>query len=235
MKRDKILVKAQRYLIKYSNSTSKYYEELKNTYNEYKNLEVMDPVTDRLYEKQINKLCLFVEEKENFVSFLITLIIVIILIISVITYTSIKVFTKFDKINVVIEKANSEIDLNVNSYVKDFKLSFGNSETYQNLNPIVINLNPVGSNNYSIVYNIYFEVLNFSGNKENLKYVISIDNNDYIYNLSDQSIVLDKYLIYTNSMKINDIKSIKLRVFDTNEQDDLSVFEYKLSYDAYLE
>ena len=235
MKRDKILVKAQKYLIKYSNSTSKYYEELKNTYNEYKNLDELDPVTNRLYEKQINKLCLFVEEKENFVSFLITLIIVIILIISVISYTTIQIFNKSDKINVVIEKANSEIDLNVSSYVKDFTLSYGDSSNYNDLTPITINLNPVGSSNYSIVYNIYFEVLNFKGNKDNLKYVITIDNNDYIYNLSDQSIVLDKYLIYTNSMKINDIKSIKLRVFDTNSNDDLSDFEYKLSYDAYLE
>ena len=80
MKRDKILAKAQKYLIKYSNSTSKYYEELKKTYNEFKSLDDVDLVTIKLYGKQINKLCLFIEEKENFASFLITLIMVIIVI-----------------------------------------------------------------------------------------------------------------------------------------------------------
>ena len=61
MKREQILNKAQKYLVKYSNSSSKYYEELKNTYNEYKDLDTTDPVINKLYEKQINKLCIFVE------------------------------------------------------------------------------------------------------------------------------------------------------------------------------
>ena len=235
MKRDKILAKAQKYLIKYSNSTSKYYEELKKTYNEFKSLDDVDLVTIKLYGKQINKLCLFIEEKENFVSFLITLIMVIIVIIILISYTTITIFNRSDKVNVVIEKANSEVDLNVMSSVKQFELKYSDTSNYKELEPIIIELNPVSNNNYNIVYNIYLEVLNFTGNKDNLKYVISIDDNDYAYNLTDRSIVLDKYLIYTNSMKINDFKKIHLRIFDIDSNDDISIFEYKLSYDAYLE
>lgn len=235
MKRDKILAKAQKYLIKYSNSTSKYYEELKKTYNEFKSLDDVDLVTIKLYGKQINKLCLFIEEKENFVSFLITLIMVIIVIIILISYTTITIFNRSDKVNVVIEKANSEVDLNVMSSDKVFELKYSDISNFKDLEPIIIELNPVSNNNYNIVYNIYLEVLNFTGNKDNLKYVISIDNNDYVYNLKDQSIVLNKYLIYTNSMKINDFKKIHLRLFDIDSNDDISTFEYKLSYDAYLE
>ena len=37
---------------------------------------------------------------------------------------------------------------------------------------------------------------------------VSIDDEEYTYNLKDSSIVLDKYLIYTNSMNINDYKKI---------------------------
>ena len=74
MKREQILTKAQKYLIKYSNSSSKYYEELKKAYNEYKELDNSDPVINKLYSKQINKLCMYVEESENFVSFLIRVI-----------------------------------------------------------------------------------------------------------------------------------------------------------------
>ena len=235
MKRDKILAKAQKYLIKYSNSTSKYYEELKKTYNEFKSLDDVDLVTIKLYGKQINKLCLFIEEKENFASFLITLIMVIIVIIILISYTTITIFNRSDKVNVVIEKANSEVDLNVMSSDKEFELKYSDISNFKDLEPIIIELNPVSNNNYNIVYNIYFEVLNFTGNKDNLKYVISVDGNDYVYNLTDQSIVLDKYLIYTNSMKINDFKKIHLRLFDIDSNDDISTFEYKLSYDAYLE
>lgn len=235
MKRDKILAKAQKYLIKYSNSTSKYYEELKKTYNEFKSLDDVDLVTIKLYGKQINKLCLFIEEKENFVSFLITLIMVIIVIIILISYTTITIFNRSDKVNVVIEKANSEVDLNVMSSDKVFELKYSDISNFKDLEPIIIELNPVSNNNYNIVYNIYLEVLNFTGNKDNLKYVISIDDNDYVYNLKDQSIVLNKYLIYTNSMKINDFKKIHLRIFDIDSNDDISTFEYKLSYDAYLE
>ena len=235
MKRDKILAKAQKYLIKYSNSTSKYYEELKKTYNEFKSLDDVDLVTIKLYGKQINKLCIFIEEKENFVSFLITLIMVIIVIIILISYTTITIFNRSDKVNVVIEKANSEVDLNVMSSDKVFELKYSDISNFKDLEPIIIELNPVSNNNYNIVYNIYLEVLNFTGNKDNLKYVISIDDNDYVYNLKDQSIVLNKYLIYTNSMKINDFKKIHLRLFDIDSNDDISTFEYKLSYDAYLE
>jgi len=235
MKRDKILAKAQKYLIKYSNSTSKYYEELKKTYNDYKSLDNVDLVTTKLYGKQINKLCLFVEEKENFVSFLSTLLIVIIVIIILISYTTISIFKRNDKVNVVIEKANSEVELNVMSSDKNFSLNYGNTDSYKELAPIIIELNPVSNNNFNIVYNIYFEVLDFSGDLENLKYVISIDGQDYDYKLTDSSIVLDKYLIYTGSMKINDFKNVYLRVFDINPNDDISTFNYKLSYDAYLE
>ncbi len=235
MKRDKILAKAQKYLIKYSNSTSKYYEELKKTYNEFKSLDDVDLVTIKLYGKQINKLCIFIEEKENFVSFLITLIMVIIVIIILISYTTITIFNRSDKVNVVIEKANSEVDLNVMSSDKEFELKYSDISNFKDLDPIIIELNPVSNNNYNIVYNIYLEVLNFTGNKDNLKYVISIDDNDYVYNLKDRSIVLNKYLIYTNSMKINDFKKIHLRIFDIDSNDDISTFDYKLSYDAYLE
>lgn len=235
MKRDKILAKAQKYLIKYSNSTSKYYEELKKTYNEFKSLDDVDLVTIKLYGKQINKLCLFIEEKENFVSFLITLIMVIIVIIILISYTTITIFNRSDKVNVVIEKANSEVDLNVMSSDKVFELKYSDISNFKDLEPIIIELNPVSNNNYNIIYNIYLEVLNFTGNIDNLKYVISIDDNDYVYNLKDQSIVLNKYLIYTNSMKINDFKKIHLRLFDIDSNDDISTFDYKLSYDAYLE
>ena len=235
MKRDKILAKAQKYLIKYSNSTSKYYEELKKTYNEFKSLDDVDLVTIKLYGKQINKLCLFIEEKENFASFLITLIMVIIVIIILISYTTITIFNRSDKVNVVIEKANSEVDLNVMSSDKEFELKYSDISNFKDLEPIIIELNPVSNNNYNIVYNIYFELLNFTGNKDNLKYVISIDDNDYVYNLKDQSIVLNKYLIYTNSMKINDFKKIHLRLFDIDSNDDISTFDYRLNYDAYLE
>ena len=233
MKREQILTKAQKYLIKYSNSTSKYYEELKNTYNEYKDLDNTDPVINKLYAKQLNKLCMFVEESENFLSFLVTLIIVIIVIITLVSYTTVKVLNTKEKVKVVIEKANSEVNLNVKSYTKDFTLSY--AEDYKSLNPIYIELNPHSKDNYNIVYNIYLEVKEFNGNIDNLKYVITIDNNDYIYSLKDSSIVLDKYLIYTNNMKINDYKKIQLRIYDTNSEDDLSVFDYNLSYDAYLE
>lgn len=235
MKRDKILAKAQKYLIKYSNSTSKYYEELKKTYNEYKSLDDVDIVTSKLYEKQINKLCLFVEEKENFISFLITLITIIIVIIILISYTTVTLFNRSDKVNVVIERANTEVDLNVLSSDKDFSLKYSDLNNYKELEPIIIELNPSSTSDYNIVYNIYLEVLDFSGNKENLKYVISVDGNDYVYNLTDQSIVLDKYLIYTNSMKMNDFKKIHLRIFDIDSNDDISTFDYRLNYDAYLE
>ena len=234
MKREQILTKAQKYLIKYSNSSSKYYEELKKTYNEYKELDNSDPVINKLYSKQINKLCMYVEENENFVSFLITLIIVIIVIITLVSYTTVKVLSGEEKVKVVMEKANSEVSLNVRNYNKDFTLSYSDGN-YKELNPIYLELNPHSKDNFNVVYNIYLTVNSFSGNINNLKYVITIDDNDYIYNLKDASIVLDRYLIYTNNMKMNDYKRIQLRIFDIDSTDDLSVFDYKIDYDAYLE
>ena len=232
MKREQILNKAQKYLVKYSNSSSKYYEELKNTYNEYKDLDTTDPVINKLYEKQINKLCIFVEESENFLSFLVTLIIIIIVIIILVSYTTVKVLNTQEKVKVVIEKANSEVNLNVKSYTKDFVLSYDGTE---NIEPIVLDLNPHSKDNYNIVYDIYFTVNNFNGNVNNLKYVISIDDEEYTYYLKDASIVLDRYLLYTNSMNMNDHKRIQIKFYDVNKEDDISVFEYKFDYDAYLE
>ena len=234
MKREQILTKAQKYLIKYSNSSSKYYEELKKTYNEYKELDNSDPVINKLYFKQINKLCMYIEESENFVSFLITLIIVIIVIITLVSYTTVKVLSGEEKVKIVMEKANSEVSLNVRNYNKDFTLSYSDGN-YKNLSPISLELNPHSKDNFNVVYNIYLTVNSFSGNIDNLRYVITIDDNDYIYNLKDASIVLDKYLIYTNNMNMNDYKRIQLRIFDVDSSDDLSVFDYKLDYDAYLE
>ena len=233
MKKDQILSKAQKYLVKYSNSKSKYYEELKNTYNEYKELDNNDLVINKLYSKQINKLCIFVEESENFLSFLITLIIVIIVIISLVSYTTIKILTTQEKVKVVIEKANSEVNLNVKSYTKDFKIGYEND--LNNIIPITLDLNPHGKDNFNIVYNVYLTVNNFSGNKDNIKYTVYIDDEEYTYNLKDSSIVLDKYLIYTNSMNINDYKKIQIKFYDVDKNDDLSVFDYKFDYDAYLE
>lgn len=233
MKREQILNKAQKYLIKYGSSKSKYYEELKKTYNEYKDLDNNDPVIDKLYAKQLNKLCIFVEESENFLSFLVTLIIVIIVIITLVSYTTVKVLSNQEKVKVVIEKANSEVNLNVKSYTKEFQIGY---ENYLNsISPIILELNPHGKDNYNIVYNIYLTINNFTGNKDNIKYVINIDNEEYTYYLKDSSIVLDKYLIYTNSMNINDYKKIQIKFYDTDSNDDLSVFDYKFDYDAYLE
>lgn len=234
MKREQILTKAQKYLIKYSNSKSKYYIELMKAYNEYKELDSSDPVINKLYNKQINKLCMYVEESENFVSFLITLIIVIIIIITLVSYTTVKVITGNEKVKVVMEKANSEVSLNVRNYNKDFTLKYSDGN-YKDLTPISLELNPHSKDNFNVVYNIYLSINSFSGNKDNLKYVITIDDNDYIYNLKDAGIVLDRYLIYTNNMNMNDYKRIQLRIFDIDANDDLSVFDYKLDYDAYLE
>ena len=233
MNREQILNKAQKYLIKYSNSKSKYYEELKKTYNEYKDLDNTDPIINKLYAKQINKLCIFVEESENFLSFLVTLIIVIIVIISLVSYTTIKVLSTQEKVKVVIEKANSEVNLNVKSYTKEFKLGY--ESDLNSIVPISIELNPHSKDNYNIVYNMYLTINEFNGNKDNLKYVITIDDEEFSYYLKDASIVLDRYLIYTNSMNMNDYKRIQLKVYDTDSNDDISVFDYKLEYDAYLE
>jgi len=233
MKRDQILNKAQKYLVKYSNSTSKYYVELLKTYNEYKNLDNTDPVVNKLYAKQLNKLCIFVEESENFLSFLVTLIIVIIIIITLVSYTTVKVLSSQEKVKVVIEKANSEVDLNVKSYTKEFKIGY--ESEIDNITPITIELNPHSKDNYNIVYNIYLTINEFSGNKDNLKFVVTIDDQTFNYYLKGASIVLDRYLLYTNSMNMNDYKKIQLKLVDTDPNDDLSVFDYKLDYDAYLE
>ncbi len=233
MKREQLLNKAQKYLVKYSSSKSKYYEELKKTYNEYKNLDNTDPVVNKLYTNQLNKLCVFVEESENFFSFLVTLIIVIIVIISLVSYTTIKVLSTQEKVRVVMEKANSEVNLNVKSYTKDFKIGY--EKDLDNISPIVLELNPHSKDDYNIVYNIYLGINDFSGNKDNLKYVFTIDDQSFTYYLKDASIVLDRYLLYTNSMNMNDYKKVYLKIVDVDSNDDLSVFDYKLDYDAYLE
>ncbi len=233
MKREQILNKAQKYLVKYSNSTSKYYVELMKTYNEYKNLDNTDPVVNKLYAKQLNKLCIFVEESENFLSFLVTLIIVIIVIITLVSYTTVKVLSSQEKVKVVIEKANSEVDLNVKSYTKEFKIGY--ESEIDNITPITIELNPHSKDNYNIVYNVYLTINEFSGNKDNLKFEVSVDDQTFSYHLKGASIVLDRYLLYTNSMNMNDYKKIQLKLVDTDPNDDLSVFDYKLDYDAYLE
>ena len=36
-------------------------------------------------------------------------------------------------------------------------------------------------------------------------------------------------------MKMNDFKKIHLRIFDIDYNDDISTFDYRLNYDAYLE
>ena len=132
MKKDQILSKAQKYLVKYSNSKSKYYEELKNTYNEYKELDNNDLVINKLYSKQINKLCIFVEESENFLSFLITLIIVIIVIISLVSYTTIKILTTQEKVKVVIDLGNGTTSIIAkeiyNMFPMDVEVLFGDSD-----------------------------------------------------------------------------------------------------------
>lgn len=236
MKKEKVLNRAQDCLIKYSSSTSKYYNELKKNYNEYKNLESADDTTNKLYEKQIIKLCRYVEEKENFWFIAISLIIMIILIVVLVCYTTVKMSTNKEAVKVVIEKANSEVDLRVATDYSSFSFQYANEDNYMDLNPIIVELKPISTDNYNIIYDIYLEFLDDNGiNPEDINYSITVGNNTKVYNLENQTVVIGKQLLYTGNMKLNSTEKVYIRFFTDNKNIDTSKFSYNLKFDGYIE
>lgn len=236
MKKEQVLKKAQDYLIKYSNSTSKYYTELQKNYNEYKNLDSADEVINKLYEKQILRLCRYVEEKENFWFISISLSIIIIVIVLLVGYTTAKLLNSREEVKVVIEKANSEVDLRVGIDDTSYYFQYATDDTYMDINPIIVELRPVSTDNYNIIYDIYVQLL--EGNVIDLKDIqcsITINDSTRVFNLEDLTVVLGKQLIYTGNMKLNDTEKVYIRFFTTNKDVANSKFSYKLDFDGYLE
>lgn len=235
MKREKVLNKAQECLIRYSFSTSKYYNELKKNYDEYKNLDTLDSVTADLYEKQILKLIRYVEDKENFYYTLITIIIMIMCIIALAAFISVNVFRNKDDVNVVIEKANTEVDLRVKENDFDFDFGYTDMDHYMDMNPISLELMAVSKDNYNIFYDIYLKSFNTSANIEDIKYSVTVNDETHIYNLKDSTNVLESLLLYTGNMRLNEYQKVYIRFFTFNKNADTSTFDLLFKYDGYLE
>ncbi len=235
MKREKVLNKAQECLIRYSFSTSKYYNELKKNYDEYKNLDTLDGVTANLYEKQILKLIRYVEDKENFYYTLITIIIMIMCIIALAAFVSVNVFRDKDDVNVVIEKANIEVDLRVKENDFDFDFGYTDIDHYMDMNPISLELMAVSKDNYNIFYDIYLNSFNSSANIEDIKYSVTVNDETHIYNLKDSTNVLESLLLYTGNMRLNEYQKVYIRFFTFNKNADTSIFDLSFKYDGYLE
>lgn len=235
MKREKVLNKAQECLIRYSFSTSKYYNELRKNYDEYKNCDTLDPVTAKLYEKQILKLIGYVEDKENFYYTLITIIIMIMCIVALAAFISVNVFSDKDDVNVVIEKANTEVDLRVKENDFDFEFGYTDIDHYMELDPISLELMAVSKDNFSIFYDIYVNSINTSANIEDIKYSVTVNDDTHVYNLKDSTDVLEKKLLYTGNMRLNEYQKIYIRFFTFNKDADTSSLDLSFKYDGYLE
>ena len=235
MKREKVLNKAQECLIRYSFSTSKYYNELKKNYDEYKNLDTLDSVTANLYEKQILKLIGYVEDKENFYYTLITMIIMIMCIIALAAFISVNVFRDKEDVNVVIEKANTEVDLRVKENDFDFSFGYTDIDHYMDMDPISLELVAISKDNYNIFYDIYINAINTSANLEDIKYSVTVNDETHVYNLKDSTNVLESILLYTGNMRLNEYQKVFIRFFTFNKDADTSTLDLSFKYDGYLE
>jgi FlaG/FlaF family flagellin (archaellin) len=235
MKREKVLNKAQECLIRYSFSTSKYYNELKKNYDEYKNSDTLDAVTANLYEKQILKLIRYVEDKENFYYTLITMIIMIMCIVALAAFISVNIFKDKDDVNVVIEKANTEVDLRVKENDFDFTFGYTDIDHYMDMDPISLELMAISKDNYNIFYDIYISSINTSANLEDIKYSVTVNDETHVYNLKDSTNVLESILLYTGNMRLNEYQKVFIRFFTFNKNADTSTLDLSFKYDGYLE
>lgn len=247
-KNQKVLIKAEEYLKKYSDDDSVYYKELKKSLKEYKELELTDKITNDLYVEHINQLCEFIKQK-NRANVLISLMVMFsIFIVLLASYSTYKYFSLSSEMKDHLLVNNNAISLIVNyKNIEGFNANTLSSEdNYMSLSPLTLSVlaKSKSEKQQKFHYDVYIiednsEIPdNYLISKDAFVYnVLSTSKDNGIKLLKDASEVNDKILIFSGETTTNIEESVNIRMWiDANTNVDYTnkLYKFKIYVDGYL-
>lgn len=242
----KVLIKAEEYLKKYEKDDSIYYNELKKTYKEYKNMDFKDQVTNDLYIEHISSLCEFIKHK-NQSSYIITLLILFIFFIILLAgYSTYKYYNLSNEVKRNL--LNKSVVFNVNyKNIEGFSANtLSTPEEYENLTPLTLSIIAKSKNNKTskVHYDVYLIEDNDSISKSNL-----LSKDIFLYNvksskkdggikaLKDAFNNNHKLLIFSGEINTNEEENIDIRMWiDSHTKIDYinKKYRFKIYIDGYM-
>ncbi len=244
----KVLIKAEEYLNKYSTDDSIYYKELKKSIKEYKELELTDKITNDLYIEHINQLCEFIKQK-NRANVLISLMVMFsIFIILLASYSTYKYFSLSQDIkeNLLNNKQAASLIVNYKNVEGFTANTLSTEENYLYLKPLTLSIlaKSEGDKQQKFHYDIYIIEDNDDILNENL-----LSKDAFLYNvqssskdsgikpLKNSTIIKDKILIFSGEVLTNIEEEIDIRMWiDSNTDLEYlnKLYKFKIYVDGYL-
>lgn len=245
--KENTLKKVESYLKKYKDDKSIYYEELKKSYKEYKNLDIND-INNELYIKHLNELCDFIKSKKNASKIIFMLVTSSIFIIILCIFTSVKYYQLSHDLESNVLFRNGKTSLSVNySNVENFDANtLSDDGNFKNLEPLTVTLlaNNKEKKTRMFHYDIYLVEQNEDIDSSNklskdafLYNVSSSTKESGIKGLKNATIKKDKMLIFSGEMPTNKEENIDLRMWiDSNTDIDYTnkKYKFKLMVEGYI-
>lgn len=246
--KEKILKKVEDYLKKYKGDTSKYYEQLVKSYNEYKKLDLKDDKNNDLYIKHLDELCEYIKERKNANKTITLLVIFSIFIIGLSIFITYKYYNLSTDLRNNIFKHNGSTSLNVH-----FDSSFGfdanklsDIENFKDLTPLTFTI--LASNKKKNDIKVHYDVYLVEQN-DDIKDEDKISREAFLYNvnsdikesgvksLKDATIKNGKMLIFSGETMVNTEEKLELRMWiDSNTELDYinKKYKFKIYVDGYV-
>lgn len=231
------------YLVKYKDSNSIYYQELKKSYEEF--VHIKDSTTKELYIKHLEELCELLKSQKNASKTITMLTIFSLFIVILATFITIKYNELAASIKDNIPSKASSTTLSVNYENTDRFTANNISDEYHylNLEPLIIKIFPYNKsgkqNNFH--YDVYLIEENESLpkesilGKESLFYHVKVNNKESTIKQLKNATLNDKgILIYSGETLTNKEESINLRMWNKNNLDSLNKnYKFKLFIEGY--
>lgn len=242
------LKKVETYLEKYKDDTSIYYEELKKSYKEYKDIDLKDKVTNDLYIKHLNELCDFIKSKKNANRTMFMLITSSIFIIILCCFTTVKYYQLAHDLESNVLFRNGSTSLSVNySNVENFDANtLSDDANFRYLEPLTLTLLAHDKSNKQKLfhYDVYLIEQNEDIPSENI-----LSKDAFLYNVSSRNkesgvkglknatMKKNRMLIFSGEMPTNEEEQIDLRMWiDSNTDVDYinKKYKFKLFVEGYV-
>ncbi len=229
----KTLYRAENILNKYINDNSVYYKELHKSYYEFKNIDNLDKTTQDLYITHINKMCDFIVQRRQANILIATMILILIFMITLTSYSTYSYYDLSKNMNQVLlsNKTMSSLIVNYKDMDNLSTKMLINDRDYQSLKPMKIELLNQENDGKESIYNIY--IILDESLKDDYKYysyaINTLKDQTGIKYLKDTQISNNKLLIYSNTLKAQELEEIEIRLWIDKKYKDLVLNkDYKL-------
>lgn len=243
--KENTLRRASIYLEKYKDDKSIYYDELKKSYKEYKNLDLKDKVTNDLYLNHLNELCDFIKSKKHANKIMFMLVSFSIFIIILCCFTTYKYYELSNSLASNVLFKNTRVSLSVNySNTENFDANtLSNDSSYKDLEPLTLSLYAHNKSDKKELfhYDVYLIEQNENVPEENILskdaflYNVTTKNKESgIKSLKYSTLNKNRLLIYSGEMFTNEEEELNIRMW-IDSQTELDYINKKYKFKLFVE